>query len=71
MSATKWKKKIDKALIRAVYFSGLSFSIMKNVTESFLKLYEVIYCICRKLYLFQNPRSNREKPTQGGVTPIF
>lgn len=45
MSAMEWKKKIDKALVRAVYFSGLSFSIMKNVTESFLN-YKKWYTAC-------------------------
>ena len=36
MSAKKWKEKIDKVL-KAIYFFGLSLSIMKNVIFNYKK----------------------------------
>ena len=57
MSAKKWKEKIDKVL-KAIYFFGLSFSIMKNVIFNYKKSNGTYTA---NSYLLSNESTNRKK----------
>lgn len=71
MSATIWKKKIDKALLRATdFFCPVIFS-HENVIRRYFN-YKKLDIICAaNSCLFWNKIIKREKPRQERVSQIF